>query len=293
MAFASLFTLPDDITAVLDDVALMTKAAAKKTADVVGDDLASNANRVTGVSAERELPIVWPVAKGSFADKPVLVPAALLLSTFLPQLITPLLTAGGIYLCFEGVEKLPHKFLHRHDVHNDGGETTVDEQDKIKGAIRTDFILSAEIIIALCVVEQYSLITRSLVMAAIGMTVLVYGIVAVIVKLDDLGMLLMRRPQAFSRSSGQMLTTFMPWFMRGLSVIGTLAMFLAGGGLVAHNLGFLHDFLHAQQWDAGWAEYFANLVVGLLSGSIACAPRLAADESFRQALIPFSNTDAV
>ncbi|WP_304680127.1 DUF808 family protein [Neisseria blantyrii] len=160
-------------------------------------------------------------------------------------------------------------------MHDDGGETTVDEQAKIKGAIRTDFILSAEIIIiALCVVEQYSLITRSLVMAAIGigMTVLVYGIVAVIVKLDDLGMLLMRRPQAFSRRSRQMLTAFMPWFMRGLSVIGTLAMFLAGGGLVAHNLGLLHDFLHAQHWDAGWAEYFANLVVGLLSGSIACAP---------------------
>lgn len=194
----TLFTLPDYITAVLDDVALMTKAAAKKTAGVAGDDLTPNANRVTGVSAERELPIVWPVAKGSFANKPVLVSAALLLSAFLPQLITPLLTAGGIYLCFEGVEKLLHKFLHRHDAHDDGGETAVNEQAKIKGAIRTDFILSAEIIIiALCVVEQYSLMTRSLVMAAIGigMTVLVYGIVAVIVKLDDLGMLLMRRPQ--------------------------------------------------------------------------------------------------
>lgn len=191
-------TLPDYIAAVLDDVALMTKAAAKKTAGVAGDDLTPNANRVTGVSAERELPIVWPVAKGSFANKPVLVSAALLLSAFLPQLITPLLTAGGIYLCFEGVEKLLHKFLHRHDAHDDGGETAVNEQAKIKGAIRTDFILSAEIIIiALCVVEQYSLMTRSLVMAAIGigMTVLVYGIVAVIVKLDDLGMLLMRRPQ--------------------------------------------------------------------------------------------------
>lgn len=137
MAFASLFTLPDYIAAVLDDVALMTKAAAKKTAGVAGDDLAPNANRVTGVSAERELPIVWPVAKGSFANKPVLVSAALLLSAFLPQLITPLLTAGGIYLCFEGVEKLLHKFLHRHDAHDDGGETAVNEQAKIKGAIRT------------------------------------------------------------------------------------------------------------------------------------------------------------
>ncbi len=223
---------------------------------MIGDDLASNANRVTGVSAERELPIVWPVAKGSFADKPVLAPAALLLSAFLPQLITPLLTAGGIYLCFEGVEKLPHKFLHRHDVHDDGGETAVDEQDKIKGAIRTDFILSAEIIIiALCVVEQYSLITRSLVMAAIGigMTVLVYGIVAVIVKLDDLGMLLMRRPQ--------------PRLSARFPARATMGRWL--GGILRQprcRTAFRFDCLR---------------------------PRLAADESFRQALIPFSNTDAV
>lgn len=231
MAFASLFTLSNDITAVLDDVALMTKAAAKKTADVVGDDLASNANRVTGVSAERELPIVWSVAKGSFVNKLFFVPVALLLSAFLPQLITPLLTAGGGFICALKAWKS-------------------------------------------CCTSFCTDMTRSLVMTAIGigMTVWVYGIVAVIVKLDDLGMLLMRRPQAFSHSSGQMLTAFMPWFMRGLSVVGTLAMFLAGSGLVAHNLGLLHDFLHAQHWDAVWAEYFANLVVGLLSSSIASAP---------------------
>ncbi len=177
MAFASLFTLLDDITAVLDDVALMTKMAAKKTAGVVGDDLALNANQVTGVSAERELPIIWAVAKGSLVNKLILVPLALLLSAFLPKLITPLLMIGGIYLCFEGVEKLLHKFLHRHEAHDDeeAAAETLDEKTKIKGAIRTDFILSAEIIIiALGVVEKYDLMTRSLVMAAIGvgMTVL-------------------------------------------------------------------------------------------------------------------------
>ena len=189
MAFASLFTLLDDITAVLDDVAMMTKVAAKKTAGVVGDDLALNANQVTGVSAERELPIIWAVAKGSLVNKLILVPLALLLSAFLPALITPLLMIGGVYLCFEGVEKLLHKFLHRNE-HEDGHDAepeVTDEKTKVKGAVRTDFILSAEIIIiALGVVEKYDLMTRSLVMAAIGvgMTALVYGLVGIIVKLD-------------------------------------------------------------------------------------------------------------
>ncbi|MFC2707772.1 MAG: DUF808 family protein, partial [Neisseria sp.] len=171
MAFASLFTLLDDITAVLDDVAMMTKVAAKKTAGVVGDDLALNANQVTGVSAERELPIIWAVAKGSLVNKLILVPLALLLSAFLPALITPLLMIGGVYLCFEGVEKLLHKFLHRNE-HEDGHDAepeVTDEKTKVKGAVRTDFILSAEIIIiALGVVEKYDLMTRSLVMSAIG-----------------------------------------------------------------------------------------------------------------------------
>ena len=287
MAFASLFTLLDDITAVLDDVAMMTKVAAKKTAGVVGDDLALNANQVTGVSAERELPIIWAVAKGSLVNKLILVPLALLLSAFLPALITPLLMIGGVYLCFEGVEKLLHKFLHRNE-HEDGHDAepeVTDEKTKVKGAVRTDFILSAEIIIiALGVVEKYDLMTRSLVMAAIGigMTALVYGLVGIIVKLDDLGMMLMRQKSAAVQGIGRGLISFMPWFMRGLSIVGTLAMFLVGGGLIAHNLGFLHDFLHAQHWDSGMMEHIANLVVGVAVGALACAIVLPAMKLFQK-----------
>ena len=287
MAFASLFTLLDDITAVLDDVAMMTKVAAKKTAGVVGDDLALNANQVTGVSAERELPIIWAVAKGSLVNKLILVPLALSLSAFLPALITPLLMIGGVYLCFEGVEKLLHKFLHRNE-HEDGHDAEpeiTDEKTKVKGAVRTDFILSAEIIIiALGVVEKYDLMTRSLVMAAIGvgMTALVYGLVGIIVKLDDLGMMLMRQKSAAVQGIGRGLISFMPWFMRGLSIVGTLAMFLVGGGLIAHNLGFLHDFLHAQHWDSGIMEHIANLVVGVAAGALACAIVLPAMQLFQK-----------
>ncbi|STZ76633.1 DUF808 domain-containing protein [Bergeriella denitrificans] len=272
MAFASLFTLLDDITAVLDDVALMTKMAAKKTAGVVGDDLALNANQVTGVSAERELPIVWAVAKGSLVNKIILVPAALLLSVFLPALITPLLMLGGAYLCFEGVEKLLHKMLHRQE--SDSPEHTadelVDEKAKITGAIRTDFILSAEIIIiALGVVGSYSLLTKSLVMAAIGLGMTV--LVAVIVKLDDFGLYLISTGRPAARAFGRGLIAFMPWFMRALSVLGTLAMFLVGGGLIAHNFGPLHHFLEARQWLDGWAGHAANLVVGIAAGLLVCA----------------------
>lgn len=294
MAFASLFTLLDDITAVLDDVAMMTKVAAKKTAGVVGDDLALNANQVTGVSAERELPIIWAVAKGSLVNKLILVPLALLLSAFVPALITPLLMIGGVYLCFEGVEKLLHKFLHRNE-HEDGHDAepeVTDEKTKVKGAVRTDFILSAEIIIiALGVVEKYDLMTRSLVMAAIGvgMTALVYGLVGIIVKLDDLGMMLMRQKSAAVQGIGRGLISFMPWFMRGLSIVGTLAMFFVGGGLffvggglIAHNLGFLHDFLHAQYWDSGIMEHIANLVVGVAAGALACAIVLPAMKLFQK-----------
>ena len=287
MAFASLFTLLDDITAVLDDVAMMTKVAAKKTAGVVGDDLALNANQVTGVSAERELPIIWAVAKGSLVNKLILVPLALLLSAFVPALITPLLMIGGVYLCFEGVEKLLHKFLHRNE-HEDGHDAepeVTDEKTKVKGAVRTDFILSAEIIIiALGVVEKYDLMTRSLVMAAIGvgMTALVYGLVGIIVKLDDLGMMLMRQKSVAVQGIGRGLISFMPWFMRGLSIVGTLAMFLVGGGLITHNLGFLHDFLHAQHWDSGIMEHIANLVVGVAAGALACAIVLPAMQLFQK-----------
>ena len=280
MAFSSLFTLLDDIVSVLDDVALMTKTAAKKTVGVVGDDLALNANQVTGVSAERELPIVWAVAKGSFVNKLILVPLALLLSAFLPVLITPLLMIGGVYLCFEGTEKLLHKFFHHAEAADEtSAGDSVDEKSKIKGAIRTDFILSAEIIIiALGVVESYDMLTRSAVMASIGigMTVFVYGLVAVIVKLDDFGMLLMRRRNAAVRALGKSLIVMMPWFMRFLSVAGTVAMFLVGGGLIVHNVPAVHHWLHALHWDSGWMEYVSTIAVGLAAGLATAVPFMLA-----------------
>lgn len=288
MAFASLFTLLDDITTVLDDVALMTKMAAKKTAGVVGDDLALNANQVTGASAERELPIVWAVAKGSLINKMILVPAALLLSIFLPAAITPLLMIGGAYLCFEGVEKLLHKFLHKNDDNEDtshASDEIFDEKAKITGAIRTDFILSAEIIIiALGVVSAYGVLTKSLVMSAIGigMTVIVYGMVAIIVKVDDLGLRLIEKGSSAAKAFGRGIIAFMPWFMRALSVVGTLAMFLVGGGIIAHNFGPVHDFLHAHHWDTGLMAQVANLVVGVLTGVVVCAVVLPLMKVFRK-----------
>ena len=272
MAFASLFTLLDDITAVLDDVALMTKMAAKKTAGVVGDDLALNANQVTGVSAERELPIIWRVAKGSLINKVILIPLALIISWLAPWLISPLLIIGGTFLCFEGVEKLLHKFLHKHDDHQEASaDELIDENDKIKGAIRTDFILSAEIvIIALGVVGSYGLLTRSLVLAAIGvgMTVIVYGLVAFIVKLDDIGLKMIQQGGGLA-TLGKSIITVMPWFMRGLSVVGTLAMFLVGGGIIAHEAAFIHHFLQAQQWDSGLMGNLASLIIGVITSAIS------------------------
>ncbi|MCF7529777.1 DUF808 domain-containing protein [Neisseria lisongii] len=284
MAFASLLTLLDDITAVLDDVALMTKVATKKTAGVVGDDLALNANQVTGVPTDRELPIIWAVAKGSLVNKLILVPAALLLSAFAPALITPLLMIGGAYLCFEGVEKILHKLLHRHENSRTDHrpDELIDEKAKISGAIRTDFILSAEIIIiALGVVSEYSITTQCLTMAAIGlaMTVLVYGLVGIIVKIDDFGLYLINKGRA-ARAFGQSLIAFMPWFMRLLSIVGTLAMFLVGGGLITHNFAPLHNWLHAVHWDAGWAGQTANLAAGLLVGAAVCAVVLPISAAF-------------
>lgn len=241
MAFASLFTLLDDIASVLDDVSLMTKMAAKKTVGVVGDDLALNANQVTGVSADRELPIVWRVAKGSLANKLILIPATLLLSWLAPALITPLLMLGGAYLCFEGVEKLLHPLLHRHETGHSSEavpDELPDENAKIKGAIRTDFILSAEIIIISmgAVNANSGMLQQALMLSiiGIGMTIFVYGLVAMIVKLDDLGLFLIRRGGA-QKSIGNTLLAVMPVFMRGLSVVGTLAMFLVGGGIIAHG----------------------------------------------------------
>jgi predicted DNA repair protein MutK len=256
MAAGSLLALIDDIASVLDDVALMSKVAAKKTAGVLGDDLALNAQQVTGVHADRELPVVWAVALGSLRNKAILVPAALAISAFLPQAITPMLMVGGAYLCFEGFEKVAHKLLHSaaedaaHEeelataLATDADMLTV-EKDKIKGAIRTDFILSAEIIvIALGVVNEqgasFGTQVAALVAVAVAMTIGVYGIVAGIVKIDDLGLYLSRRASAAARAIGNLLLAAAPRLMKALSVIGTVAMFMVGGGIIGHAFAPLH-----------------------------------------------------
>jgi predicted DNA repair protein MutK len=261
MAGGSLLMLLDDITTMLDDVSVMTKVAAKKTAGVLGDDLALNAQQVSGVDASRELPVVWAVAKGSFINKLILVPSALAISYFIPWLITPLLMLGGAFLCFEGFEKIAHKFFHKQDEesHNQAiaqavADPKIDmvalEKDKIKGAIRTDFILSAEIIvIALGTVatevfsKQVSVVTA----IAMIMTIGVYGLVAGIVKLDDLGLHLMLKKgqtlyKQLLRKIGAAILAFAPKLMRFLSVAGTAAMFLVGGSIIGHGLPFVHHF---------------------------------------------------
>ncbi|MGN4934877.1 DUF808 domain-containing protein [Aeromonas rivipollensis] len=254
MAGTSLLALLDDIASVLDDVALMTKMAAKKTAGVLGDDLALNAEQVSGVRAERELPVVWKVAKGSFRNKLILVPAAIAISALIPWLITPLLMLGGAYLCFEGAEKLAHKFLP-----HDSGETASSteaipddleafEQQKIKGAIRTDFILSAEIIvIALGTVQGSSLGLQIAVVAGIAllMTVGVYGLVGLIVKLDDIGLHLLQKPDAsvLRRALGRGLLVTAPRLMHLLALVGTIAMFMVGGGILVHGWPFAHHLI--------------------------------------------------
>ena len=279
MAFSSLFTLIDDIASILDDVALMTKMAAKKTVGVVGDDLALNANQVTGASSDRELPIVWAVTKGSLVNKIILIPIALLLSAFLPWLIVPLLMIGGAYLCFEGVEKILHKFI-AHEEHEE--KTTLNEAAKIKGAIRTDFILSAEIIIiALGELTEANLLTRiiSLSVVGIGITIFVYGLVALIVRADDFGLYLIKKG-GVARSIGNAILVIMPKFMSSLSFIGTLAMFLVGGGIFVHNVDFIHHLLADYQLADGLLGNVATLVVGVIVGAIACAIVLPAMKLF-------------
>jgi uncharacterized protein len=252
MAGSSLLMLIDDIATILDDVAVMSKVAAKKTAGVLGDDLALNAQQVTGVSADRELPVVWAVAKGSMWNKVILVPAALAISFFVPWLITPLLMIGGAYLCYEGVEKLAHKFLHskaedeaHHKELSDAlANPNIDlvqlEKDKIKGAIRTDFILSAEIIvIALGTIAAASFGKQIAVLTvvAVAMTIGVYGLVAGIVKLDDAGLALIRRhASGVLNALGKFLLALAPRLMKFLSIAGTAAMFLVGGGILVHGL---------------------------------------------------------
>jgi len=252
---SSFFALFDDIATVLDDVAAMTKVAARKTAGVLGDDLALNAQQVAGVAADRELPVVWAVAKGSAVNKLILVPAALAISVLLPVLITPLLMLGGAYLCFEGFEKIAHKLLHgkaevaaRQAEHveavvNPAIDLVAFERDKIKGAVRTDFILSAEIIvISLGTVATASLMQQFAVLAGISviMTVGVYGLVAGIVKLDDAGLHLTRRSSAFAQSLGRGLLVVAPYLMKTLSIVGTAAMFMVGGSILTHGIPALH-----------------------------------------------------
>ncbi|EJB8688436.1 DUF808 domain-containing protein [Vibrio parahaemolyticus] len=255
MAGASLLTLLDDIAAVLDDVALMSKMAAKKTAGVLGDDLALNAQQVSGVASEREIPVVWAVAKGSFKNKLILVPSALLISAIIPWLIMPLLLIGGLFLCFEGAEKVLEKlFPHSHPHEEkeelvDTGESLEEyEKRKVAGAIRTDFILSAEIIvIALGTVTGTSLVTQILVVSLIAviMTIGVYGLVAGIVKLDDLGFYLEIRSKGkgWMAKVGSALVAFAPKLMKLLTIVGTAAMFLVGGGIVVHNVPAIHHFV--------------------------------------------------
>ena len=282
MAGSSLLVLLDDIAAVLDDVATMTKVAAKKTAGVLGDDLAVNAEKVTGVRADRELPVVWAVAKGSMRNKCILVPAALGISLVAPWLITPLLVLGGLYLCFEGFEKVAHSFLHSKSEdaaeHEDllahladpGVDVVAYEKDKIKGAVRTDFILSAEIIVlTLGVVAEMPFTSQVLVVSGIAliMTVGVYGLVAGIVKLDDAGLYLMQKEgegawRALQRWLGLRLLNFAPWLMKALAVVGTIAMFMVGGGILVHGFHALDV----------WVRHFAQQL-----GEIAAAgPLLAA-----------------
>ncbi|MGY5781293.1 DUF808 domain-containing protein [Vibrio chemaguriensis] len=255
MAGASLLTLLDDIATVLDDVALMSKMAAKKTAGVLGDDLALNAQQVSGVASERETPVVWAVAKGSFKNKLILVPSALLISAIIPWLIMPLLLIGGLFLCFEGAEKVlekvfPHSHPHeeKEELVNTGESIEEYEKRKVAGAIRTDFILSAEIIvIALGTVTGASLVTQILVVSLIAviMTIGVYGLVAGIVKLDDLGFYLEIRSKGkgWMAKVGSALVAFAPKLMKLLTIVGTAAMFLVGGGIVVHNVPAIHHFV--------------------------------------------------
>ena len=289
----TLLALLDDIASVLDDVATMTQVAAKKTAGVLGDDLALNAQQVTGVAADRELPVVWAVAKGSLVNKAILVPAALLISWLAPWLITPLLMLGGAFLCFEGFEKLAHRWLHSADEDAAAHQQTLDaladpavdlvafEKEKIRGAIRTDFILSAEIVvITLGTVANADLAQRVTVLAGISvvMTLGVYGLVAGIVKLDDAGLHLQRRASAGAQTLGRGLLWLAPWLMKTLSVVGTLAMFMVGGGILVHGWPALAHALEA--WTAplplgGLFNTLAGAALGVVAGAVVLAGVMA------------------
>ena len=286
---SSLLLLLDDIATVLDDVSVLTKVAAKKTAGVLGDDLALNAQQVSGVKAHRELPVVWAVCKGSFVNKAILVPAALAIGTWLPWLVTPLLMVGGAFLCFEGCEKLAHKFLHKEEHAQDKArheqavaDERVDiaavEKQKVKGAVRTDFILSAEIIaITLGTVQGQPFLTQLTVLAGIAliMTVGVYGLVAGIVKLDDAGLYLSQREGAGTRAIGRAILAAAPWLMKGLSIAGTAAMFLVGGGILTHGVPVVHHWIESVGAAAGGAGFVVPMLLNGVAGIIAGAVVLA------------------
>lgn len=284
MAGATLLTLLDDIATVLDDVAAMSQLAAKKTAGVLGDDLALNAQQVTGIRAERELPVIWAVAKGSALNKAILVPAALLIQAFAPSAMSGLLMIGGAYLCFEGAEKILEKLFHSDAPATAAGapssltpdtaptDLAAYEADKIRGAVRTDFILSAEIIvIALGTVAAATFTTQVLTLALVAavMTAGVYGLVAAIVKLDDLGLLLQRKAsQPWLQALGRGLVQAAAPIMKGLAVAGTVAMFLVGGSIISHGIPMLHELQSLAQPSSGWVvpNWAFDGVVGLVSG---------------------------
>lgn len=251
---SSLLMLLDDIATIMDDIAVMSKMAAKKTAGVLGDDLALNAQQVSGIQADRELPVVWKVAKGSFVNKLILVPLALLISIVAGWLINPLLVIGGLFLCYEGAEKIIHTIYHKKSQTAEEAEarilqTEADlvnfENEKIKGAVRTDFILSAEIIvITLGTVATASMLTKVGVLSviAIAMTIGVYGLVALIVKIDDMGLYLIKQSSDFKQKLGRGLLAFAPMLMKFLAIVGTAAMFLVGGGIINHAIPLIHHF---------------------------------------------------
>ncbi len=285
MAAGNLLTLFDDIAVLLDDVAVMTKVAAKKTAGVLGDDLALNAEQVTGVKANRELPVVWAVAKGSFLNKLILVPAALLISAIAPWLITPLLMLGGAFLCYEGFEKIVHKFFHdkeEEEAHhqeivsavNDESVDMVEfEKQKIRGAIRTDFILSAEVIVialgsAVAAGASFTVQAVTVAVIAILMTVFVYGLVAGIVRLDDAGLHLIKSTAAgawnsFKRGLGKAILWFAPFLMKTLSIVGTAAMFIVGGGILVHGIPGSHELVHHAEEIQGQIPHVGHVLSAL------------------------------
>jgi len=313
LAASSLLALIDDIATVLDDISVMTKVAARKTAGVLGDDLALNAQQVAGVRAERELPVVWAVAMGSLRNKLVLVPAALAISALAPWAITPLLMLGGAYLCYEGAEKLAHKFLsfeaddrrHHRDLTRALVTSDADllslERDKIRGAVRTDFILSAEIIvITLGTVADVAFGTQVAVLAGIAliMTVGVYGLVAGIVKLDDAGLHLSRQAgpgiaDQLQRKVGRAIIAAAPWLMKTLSVVGTAAMFLVGGGILTHGLPGTHDLVHSIAHGVGTVPgaggilealtpFVADGLVGVLAGALILSGVILGQRALRR-----------